>query len=261
MEMDPSDFEPSGFLKPSRAAASASSSSAAAASLIDPALIPGSSQHQHQYQQQYASAAELAKFKGYQCIYPVYFDKNRSRAEGRRVGRKLAVENPLARDIVDAVQVLGLETLFEPDKQHPKDWANPGRVKVLVKQKGRLANPRLVKNKHHLFIHIATHLQAHPTTEASARRLRVASLPPPDPDKPVPAPAVPRGWKMGSILPLHSAALSGGGVSENMLKDMMMAGMPGLDPGGSTGTGPANLFDSAADGPPRKKKDKKKAKA
>ena len=147
MEMDPSDFEPSGFLKPSRAAAQASSSTAAA-SLIDPSLIPGSSQQQQQQQQQqqYASAAELAKFKGYQCIYPVYFDKNRSRAEGRRVGKKLAVENPLARDIVDAVQVLGLETLFEPDKQHPKDWANPGRVKVLVKQKGRLANPRLVKN-------------------------------------------------------------------------------------------------------------------
>ena len=66
-------------------------------------------------------------------MYPVYFDKNRSRKEGRRVGRELAVENPLAREIVAACGRLRLETLFEPTKIHPKDWANPGRVKIRVK--------------------------------------------------------------------------------------------------------------------------------
>ena len=38
--------------------------------------------------------------------------------------------NPLAREIVDACQGLGLDTVFEPGKTHPKDWANPGRVRV-----------------------------------------------------------------------------------------------------------------------------------
>jgi signal recognition particle subunit SRP19 len=80
----------------------------------------------------------------YQCLYPVYFDKTRSRAEGRKVGTELAVENPLARDIVDAVQMLGLKVALEPEKLHPKDWANPGRVRVLLKDEdGRLMNSNI----------------------------------------------------------------------------------------------------------------------
>ena len=85
------------------------------------------------------------EYKHYQCIYPLYFDANRTRAQGRRVGAELAVQNPLAREIVDAVQLLGLKTVFEPGKMHPKDWANPGRVRVLVKEDGKARNPR-VKN-------------------------------------------------------------------------------------------------------------------
>ena len=55
------------------------------------------------------------------------------------------MQNPLAREIVDAVQLLGLKTVFEPGKMHPRDWANPGRVRVLVKEDGRARNSR-VKN-------------------------------------------------------------------------------------------------------------------
>lgn len=49
------------------------------------------------------------------------------------MGIELAVENPLAREIVAACGKLRLETLFEPSKFHPKDWANPGRVKIKLK--------------------------------------------------------------------------------------------------------------------------------
>lgn len=49
------------------------------------------------------------------------------------VGKELAVENPLAREIVNACGRLRLETVFEPAKCHPRDWANPGRVKVKLK--------------------------------------------------------------------------------------------------------------------------------
>lgn len=82
------------------------------------------------------------KSKSYQCIYPLYFDASRSREEGRRVNKADAVKNPLARDIVDALQwVAGqvgfaLQIVFEPSKCHPKDWANPGRVRVEVKRGG-----------------------------------------------------------------------------------------------------------------------------
>jgi signal recognition particle subunit SRP19 len=79
--------------------------------------------------------------RSYKCIYPVYFDKTRSRQEGRKVSKKLAVENPLAREIFDAVQLLGLRVAFEGDKIHPKDWANPGRVRVGMRgEDGRSLN-------------------------------------------------------------------------------------------------------------------------
>lgn len=41
---------------------------------------------------------------------------------------------------------------------------------------------------------------------------------------------------MGNILPLHSAAVSGGGVSENLFKDMMaeMTGQGGEPAAGSS---------------------------
>ncbi|KAI9884840.1 MAG: signal recognition particle subunit [Watsoniomyces obsoletus] len=155
MDMDPSDFEPTNSkfpLQPRQAQASHPSTSSASASLLNPSNIPFSQSQLQQLQQQqeqqssYATTKDLSPFKAYQCIYPVYFDARRSRSEGRRVGKELAVENPLARDIVDAVQLLGLKALFEPGKIHPKDWSNPGRVKVLVKVDGKAVRPGVVNN-------------------------------------------------------------------------------------------------------------------
>lgn len=89
------------------------------------------------------------KSKHYQCIYPVYFDASRSRDAGRRVKKEEAVANPLAREIVEALHHIGntlgvpLQIVFEPAKCHPKDWANPGRVKVLVKQDGTAVNKKI----------------------------------------------------------------------------------------------------------------------
>lgn len=52
---------------------------------------------------------------------------------------------------------------------------------------------------------------------------------------------------MSTILPLHSSAISGGGVSENLFKDMMAEMQGGDAPGVSDGGG-------------KSKKDKKKMK-
>ncbi|KAI1912389.1 signal recognition particle subunit [Ophidiomyces ophidiicola] len=211
-EMDPADFDP-------------------LPSIISPANIPVSAPSVSQPRP--PAQADIPRH--FQCVYPVYFDQTRSRAEGRKVAKKLAVANPLARDILDAVQMLGLEVGFEADKLHPKDWANPGRVRVLLKREdGGLVNES-VKNKHHLYIYIAQYLQAHPTTAQSPYRLRIRGVP--VPDKPLPAPAAPRGWKMGTILPFHSPAYSGGGVTDNPFKEAMMEmqaqqGLPTASGGG-----------------------------
>ena len=103
--------------------------------------------------------------------------------------------------------------------------------------------------EHHLYILVSKYLQANPTTQESPLRLRVADMP--LPDKPVPPPAAPRGWKIGQILPLHSPALSGGGVSENMFKEMMQE-MQG---------GAAAQMEGPTASEGKKKKDKKKSKA
>lgn len=89
------------------------------------------------------------KSKSYQCIYPVYFDSTRSREGGRRVPKEDAIPNPLAREIVDALSQIGtthnvgLQIVFEPTKTHPKDWANPGRVKVEVKKDGKPVSAKI----------------------------------------------------------------------------------------------------------------------
>ena len=97
--------------------------------------------------------AKLEESKRHQCIYPVYFDSTRSREEGRRVKKEDSVANPLAREIVDALSHIGttmqvpLQIVFEPSKTHPKDWANPGRVKVLIKKDGRAVNSKIKNSK------------------------------------------------------------------------------------------------------------------
>ncbi|KAK0626777.1 signal recognition particle, SRP19 subunit [Immersiella caudata] len=161
-------------------------------------------------------------YRAYQCLYPVYFDAIRTRAEGRRVASNLAVRSPLATEIVAACASLRLPAVFEAGKLHPKDWANPGRVRVNLKEPHVAGR---IKNKHHLYLLVAKHLREHPVTEdGPALRMVVRGAPPPpqvEEGKPWPRPAVPRGWKIGELLPYYSPAMTGGGVSENFLKDMM----------------------------------------
>jgi signal recognition particle subunit SRP19 len=40
-------------------------------------------------------------------------------------------------------------------------------------------------------------------------------------DKQPPPPSVPKGCKINEILPVYSPALSGGGISDNLMKDLM----------------------------------------
>lgn len=87
------------------------------------------------------------------------------------------------------------------------------------------------------------------------------------PEKLPPAPPAPRGWKIGTILPIHSPAVSGGGVSDNPFKEamaeMQQAGMggdgPGAGAGTATGTGNGG-GGGGGGGEGKKKKDKKKGK-
>ncbi|KFY20886.1 hypothetical protein V493_07605, partial [Pseudogymnoascus sp. VKM F-4281 (FW-2241)] len=90
----------------------------------------------------------------------------------------------------------------------------------------------------------------------TATQVRVPGAPPPDPSKPYPVPAIPKGWKMSSILPYYSPAMSGGGVSDNFFKDMM-AEMGGQLPAGMEGMmNAAGAAGGAPEGKPKKVKRK-----
>ena len=257
-DSDPSDQDPADF-DPSDA-------------LIRPANIAPPTSPPQGLQPQFKGSANLTKdkekYKEWQCLYAVYFDATRTRTQGRRIGKELAVENPLAREIAEAVKLLGLNVMFDPGRQHPKDWANPGRVKVLLKENGRVVDKRIANSgfmlqsmesrdlwltgtEHHLYILVAKYLKANPTTQNTPMRREMHITGMPMPDKPIP-PAVPRGWKMGSILPIHSPALSGGGVSENMFKEMMQE----MQSGGPV----AQLENSGSGKESNKKKEKRRVK-
>ncbi|KAK9457515.1 signal recognition particle, SRP19 subunit [Dipodascopsis uninucleata] len=248
MDFDPADFDPRKGVIQSVTPASSSSSSRAPPAGTTSASGPGTGMPPRGFGPPPGFGPQVVEdasaFKDWQIIYPVYFDARRSQSEGRRVSLDHAVENPLARTIVDACAYIGVQVFFEPQKIHPKDWANPGRVRVNLRDPETKIplNPK-VKNKRHLYNLISEYLKKHPTTREDPLKLPLPGMN----IKEVPEkPAVPRGWKMNDVVPLHSAALTGGGVSDNIFKDLpgmegmgSMPGMPGM--GGMPGLGGMGL--------------------
>ncbi|KAJ7154752.1 signal recognition particle, SRP19 subunit [Mycena filopes] len=105
------------------------------------------------------TVTDITPYKNWTCIYPIYIDAKRSYGTGqRRVQRANAVWWPLSQDITEASMALGLAALHEVGKSHPRDWENPGRVRVQWKKDGRLMNP-MIKTKKLLLEAIAARIQ------------------------------------------------------------------------------------------------------
>ncbi|KAI8049777.1 signal recognition particle, SRP19 subunit [Syncephalis plumigaleata] len=93
----------------------------------------------------YVESDEL--FKDWVCLYPIYFDADRSLEHGRKVPKSLAYPKPDARAIVEASKQLRLMVAFEPHKMHPRDFGVLGRVRVQLKVDGRPANQAVPNRK------------------------------------------------------------------------------------------------------------------
>ncbi|KAK9471277.1 signal recognition particle, SRP19 subunit [Dipodascopsis tothii] len=251
MDFDPADFDPRNALAPmpvSASSASSASSSRKASQAPSPGgpgfPLPGMGGGLPP-----KLIDDASMFKDWQTVYPVYFDASRSQSEGRRVSKAMAVENPLAKALVEACAVAGVQVVFEPQKTHPKDWSNPGRVRINLRdpETKQPTNPA-IKNKRQLYIYIAEYLKTHPTKPEDPLSLPIPGLPS---DKVPEKPEVPRGWKVNAILPLHSPALSGGGVSDNIFKDLQGDGglanmLGGMGGGGMPGMGAGGMPDLAS---------------
>jgi signal recognition particle subunit SRP19 len=66
-------------------------------------------------------------------LYPEYFNSKYSRAEGRRVPRKMAKKSPTVEEIEKAAKALGLSPVVEKDKSYPRFW-HKKRGRVLVRK-------------------------------------------------------------------------------------------------------------------------------
>jgi signal recognition particle subunit SRP19 len=64
-------------------------------------------------------------------IWPAYFDLTKTRKEGRRVQKSLAVQSPKIMEVQEAVQKLGLEFELVAGKGYPKmPWSKAGMLLV-----------------------------------------------------------------------------------------------------------------------------------
>jgi signal recognition particle subunit SRP19 len=164
------------------------------------------------------------QFKKWNCLYPIYFDASRTTKHGRKLSKELCVNNPLAKAIADSCKVIGFSCVLELHKSHPADWANPGRVRVLFKENGKLQHPA-IKTKHALYLAIAKYLRDHPTKAEDVLKVPVDGLPS---DKVPAKAAIPKGMNINAILPLHSPAMSGGGINSDMFKGMLGGGLDSM---------------------------------
>ncbi|KAH8817696.1 signal recognition particle, SRP19 subunit [Flagelloscypha sp. PMI_526] len=105
------------------------------------------------------TVTDITPYKSWSCIYPIYIDAKRPYGTGsRRIPRPKSVWWPLSKDIADACSRLGLGTLHEVNKSHPKDWENPGRVRVQWKKNGQLMNTQ-IRTKKELLLAISFQIQ------------------------------------------------------------------------------------------------------
>ena len=68
-------------------------------------------------------------------IWPIYFDTSKTRKEGRRVPKNLAVQSPKIIELKDATDKIGLENVIKLDAHFPKThWAKSGMLLVEKKE-------------------------------------------------------------------------------------------------------------------------------
>lgn len=198
-----------------------------------------------------SSQEDIEQFKSWSLLYPCYFDAARSHAQGRRVSKSLAVHNPQAETIMQALRSLAVPAMLEANKTHPKDWANTGRVRYLLKD-DEISQLRsadgfgAVRNKRHLLLLVAQYLREHPTTPETPFQSMVFEQMKRAPgfsgEKHCEPLAVPRGWQLNSILPVMSPAITGGKAPEKMMEQMsggLLGGLGGLGGAGPTPNIPA----------------------
>ncbi len=68
-------------------------------------------------------------------LWPAYFDSTKTRREGRKVPKTLAVPSPKVSELKEAAEKLGLEHELIPDAFYPKTpWLRTGMLLIAKKE-------------------------------------------------------------------------------------------------------------------------------
>ncbi|WNY25776.1 signal recognition particle protein Srp19 [Methanolapillus millepedarum] len=77
----------------------------------------------------------MMKDRGKLVVWPAYLDKEKTKAEGRIISKKSAVQEPKPDEILKAAQKLGFEPEFESSKAYPRSWwEKSGRIMIVNAQ-------------------------------------------------------------------------------------------------------------------------------
>jgi len=81
-------------------------------------------------------------------VWPHYFDRSRTRAQGRRVPTELAIEEPRAGSIANAARTLGLKVQLDEDARPPfGNGSHRGRVLIEKTQETKEAILRQIAQR------------------------------------------------------------------------------------------------------------------
>ena len=117
--------------------------------------------------------------KRWKVVYPVYLNKARTCAEGRRVTVDIAIENPTPLQVAAACVQLGYTNVaIEPRKCYPREFGCPGRVRVMIYDEDRKPLIPGIKNTRELLVAIAKtipELPPPPTRQLTAKEQKAAA--------------------------------------------------------------------------------------
>ena len=69
-------------------------------------------------------------------IWPAYIDVSKTRHQGRKISRKIAIENPTVREIYLVAQAFKYEPILNSSAHYSRAWwEDPGNVKIIKKDK------------------------------------------------------------------------------------------------------------------------------
>ncbi|CAG8551873.1 5860_t:CDS:2 [Paraglomus occultum] len=103
----------------------------------------------------FTTVKDDSAYKSWICLYPVYFDSTKSVKQGRKIVKDLSVPHPLAKDLAESIKALQLSLFFEPHKRHPRDWENPGRLRVQLKMEDNTLVDPTIKTRKELMKRVA----------------------------------------------------------------------------------------------------------